>query len=485
MSSRAQNQKNNFTVEIGKSIDGPFVHYIKLDPTQDDEHESHKAADGASETSEITDDLNFQGLLTSWAQSCLGFLDAFPLFSNVAHFVQHHTSGEQFIEFLETNALKKVSISKEHDNDHHDYAVYTLGREHLDYAYRKIKKRRQFESAEQALSKAQLLAIIAEYEAFMADLLRIAIRITPESFISSSQTVNASTIIRGENIDQLRNTIIEDYISDLQRQSHIEVIKTALRQLKLAEPDEKSLREFGEICLRRNTLTHANGVANRIYRTEMKKLGFSESEIPGEGEKLIVDDHYMRRSIARIFLMGYFVGHLVWQHLQKESHEDSVTLIINHSHDFLVGGYTKICGRLCEFGLNPKSPARESERAYLIINEALSFSLNDKLAAEERSLGVKRALARRDWSIVDTRFKMALCCLNERYDEFGELFDLVKDRDFEINDFMSLAIFKKARLQPVFKEKMKEHYGIEITTGDEPMGLDKASADPRDGAAEF
>ncbi|WP_170600949.1 hypothetical protein [Ruegeria arenilitoris] len=459
---------NEFIVEIGHSGDHPFVEYIKLVPGEgtDDENANELEADeGDSKKNYDADELSFESLLESWAQSCHGFLDAFPLFSSVAHYVNHGASGIELIKFLEAVATRKESISKEGDD--RNYTAYSLGRQHLDFAYRQVVKRRQFESAEEALSKAQLLAVVSEYEAFMADLLRIAIKLTPESFISSSQTVNATAIIRGENLEQIRTSIIEDHISDLQRGSHVDVIKAIFKQLKLNPPDEKSLKEFGEICLRRNTLTHANGVANKIYRSDMRKLGFREEEIPSEGERLAIDDGYMRRSIARVFQMGYFTGQLVWQHLQKHEREKSIKIIINHSHDFLVARYTKICGRLCEFGLNAKSPAGEIDRAYLIINLALSYLLNDKLSDDQRAEGIRSALSKRDWSIVDSRFAMALCCVKEEYEIFGELFDAVKDRDFHINDFMGLAIFTKARTQPIFREKMLEHYGVEISPSDQ------------------
>jgi hypothetical protein len=459
--------KNKFIVEIGHTGDHPFLEYIRLDSresaSEENTNEIEEDGDEGKKDGDV-DELSFDGLLNSWAQSCLGFLDAFPMFSSVAQYVNHGVSGQELIEFLEAAATNKESISKEGDD--RTYTAYTLGRQHLDFAYRQVEKRRQFESAEAALSKAQLLAIISEYEAFMADLLRIAIKITPESFISSGQTVNATTIIRGENLDQIRTSIIEDHIADLQRGSHVDVVKTIFKQLKMSLPDDRSLQEFGEICLRRNTLTHANGVANKIYRSEMQKLGFREEEIPAEGERLAIDDRYMRRSIARVFQMGYFTGQLVWQHLQKNEREKSVKLIINHSHDFLVADYTKICGRLCKFGLNAKSPAGEIDRAYLIINLALSFLLNDKLGDDQREEGIRSALSKRDWSIIDSRFAMALCCVKEEYERFGELFDAVKDRDFDITDFMGLAIFTKARAQPIFKEKMLEHYGVEIELSD-------------------
>lgn len=96
----------------------------------------------------------------------------------------------------------------------------------------------------------------------------------------------------------------------------------------------------------------------------------------------------------------------------------------------------------------------------------MSSFLNPQLDEQKKKVEIKKALSRRDWSIVDSQFAMALCCLNESYDEFGDLFDAVKDKDFDVNAFMGFAIFTRARDQPIFKEKMLEHYGIEIDTSE-------------------
>lgn len=456
----------SFVVDIGFHEESSTLRYVHLRPNgSGDDVLDIEARRKEKEAREISGFESFSELLDSWAQSCLGFLDSFPMFLSVAHFVNHGVSSKEIMALLEKESIHKENLTASEEDL--VCSRYSLGRQHLDAVYRKIKRKNQSDRAEDAFSKAQLLAIVAEYEAFIADLLRLSIKETPDSFILSSQTVSASSIIRSQNIDELKKTIIEDHIIDCQRGSHVDVIKNIFKQLKLSTPDEEALREFGEICLRRNTLTHANGVSNKVYRSDMKKLGFAEEKIPSEGTKLHIDNHYMQKAISRVFQMGYFTAHLVWQHLKKDERDVSVKQIINHSHDFLVSGYTKVCGRLCDFGLHSKSPAGQRDRAYLTINLALSFLLNEQLDPQKQKTEVKKALSKRDWSIVDAQFAMALCCINEDYEKFGELFDETKDKHFDLNSFMSFAIFSKVRNQPIFKEKMLEHYGIEVSVDDD------------------
>lgn len=455
--------KNNLiTVEVGKDPDLSLIDYISWKTKNPSLEEAN--GDKSGEDAETPE---FKILLQSWSHACHGFLEAFPMYSYVAFYVNHGQSGKELADFLEAEHHAKC----EKTVDGKILTEYKVGQEHLNLISNHIAQRRRHAIAEEALTRSQLLALVSQYEAFVADLLRLAIQKTPESFISSTQKVDATTIIREGDIEKIRISIIEDYIADLQRNSHIEAIKTIFKQLKLQQPDDIALREFGEICLRRNTLTHANGISNRVYRREMTKLGFPEKEIAPLGEKLKITDNYMKRSIARVYQMGYFMGQLVWQHLIKDEREEAAKLIINDSHEFLSAGYTKICNRLCDFGLHPKGHTSEKDKAYLVINKALSFMLNDELEDEEKMLQVRKALSLRDWSIVDSKFAMALCCLREDYESFADLFDAVADKDFHANDFMSLAVFTKAKQQPIFKEKMLERYGVIISEKDQPSNF--------------
>lgn len=427
---------------------------------------SIKITGRASEVTQPTHDLSdFLLLSFNWMQSCLGLIEALPLYNAVAHFVHLHQVEEEVVAFAER---KSSNTKKEVQEDGKKVeTIYEIDERFTYEMNKRFAQLNQYKRAEKSFTKAQLLAIVSEYEAFIGDLIRLAIRRRPEAFISSDAKVSVYDVIKGESLESVKELIIEDRIESIQRESHVEQIKFLLGKLKLPLPDPKTLREFGEICERRNVVTHGRGVANKIYTSKLRELGIPENEIPKIGSELSIDPRYLKRSLARVFQMGFFTLHIVWQHLEPENSKKSVSSLIDASHDFLVAGYTKISGRISEFILNPKSPATEVNRAYSIINLALSVYLNDAIQEPEKSRRVEEILSKRDWAIVGPLLNLALSCVRGKHDDLGRQIDLALEDGLTEHNLLTWALFSKARNERIFREKIKERFGIEIESGGE------------------
>ncbi|SEO35871.1 hypothetical protein SAMN04488103_1286 [Gemmobacter aquatilis] len=402
----------------------------------------------------------FHTLSYNWMQSCLGFIEAFPLYGHVAHHIHQTQVEEDVVAFVERNAaVSEKIISQDAESQE---ITYEIDQRFTFELNRRISQLNQYKRAEKSFARGQLLAILAEYEAFIADLLRLAIAKRPEAFISADSKISVYEVIRGTDLNQLREVVIEDRIESLQRDSHIEQVKFIFGRLKLNLPDPKSLREFGEICERRNVITHGNGRVNRSYTSKLKELGYPASEIPEIGSELSISLRYLRRSLARVFQMGFFTLHIVWQHLEPEHCEQSVSTLVDAAHDFLVAGYTKISGRISEFILNEKSPANEKHKAYSIINLALSVYLDNDISPDDTAKRVEKILAKRDWSIVGPIFNLALHCVRGQHDDLPRLIDLAIDEGLTEGNLLTWALFTKARREQTFRDKIKDRFGIEI-----------------------
>lgn len=426
--------------------------------------------DEETEEVRVSSELSFPKLSYNWAQLCMGMFEAFPIYGMFAQMYHLQSAESGVAVYLDKNS---TSFDEIVDLDSKvTTKTYTVEGKHLHKIYGVIASLNQHKRAEKAHLRSQLLALLAEYEAFTADLLRVAISARPEAFIGKEATINAADVISGADLQSLKATIIEDRIEQIQRDSHIEQLFLLYDRLKLARPDDKTLHEFAEICERRNVLTHANGRVNRLYRAKLAKLGIKDNAIEALGSELKITPHYMRRSIARVFQMGYFSLHIVWQHLEPENRDLSIKMLINDSHDFLRLGYTKVSQRISQFLLNKKSPATELDRAYATINLALSYFLNKATPEDERKRCVEEALSSRDWSIVDAQFSFALACLREDYSKLPQQFDACVRDGIDRDSFLTWALFTKARKQDAFKLKMQEHFGITVDSdSDEPEDL--------------
>lgn len=410
----------------------------------------------------------FKQLADHWIQACLGFFEAFPLIGYVAHMVQISSAEESLVKYVEGNCRdKETSVD---DKSKTETVKYSIDSHHAYKIISVIKQLNQFKRAERSLERALLLSVIAEYEAFFAKILRATASIQPEIFFAKDATVSAIDVMKSDSIDSIKDMLIEDSIDSLMRESHSEQIKYIFEKLKLTPPSGELMKEFGEVCERRNVLTHADGRVNKHYVSRMRKLGYDAKDIPALGKELVIDDHYLKRSIARVFQVGYYTLHLIWQHLKKDDAKLSVQSVINHSHDFLDAGYTKMAARLCEFALNSKSPASEGDRAYATINLALSQFFDSSKSKSDRDNLVQKTLATRDWSFVNSQFSLAICCLTEDYEKLPELIDRSVADGLTVDSFLSWALFREAKKQSSFRQKMKHHFDVDMENGESGGG---------------
>lgn len=407
----------------------------------------------------------FYKLASSWFDVCMGFFEAFPFVSEVARVVHVHKAENEVVAEIEKRAIGSTALPDGENSEEGDsYILHEVTLQNLYEFNRSLRDLNHFKRAETTFLRAQLLALIASYEAFIYELLTTVIQTRPETFISKDATVSAAIALKATSIDDLRKSIIEERIEAIQRESLVTQIKFIFERFKLSLPDSETMKEFGEICERRNIVTHANGVVNRTYVAHLKTLGFSEKEIPTEGTVVEIDEKYIKRSVARVFQMGYFTLHIIWQHIHPKETDLSISTLINHSHDFLSLGYTKMAERVCRFVLNPKSPTKEKDRAYAIINLALSFHLNNSINAEDRKRKVEETLAMRDWSIVDPLFKLALCCLQEDYENLQNCMESAIRDGLPVDPFLTWALFERARSIPAFAEVIESQFGISISS---------------------
>lgn len=221
------------------------------------------------------------------------------------------------------------------------------------------------------------------------------------------------------------------------------------------------MKDFGEICERRNIITHASGIVNRRYRERLIQLKFPEKDIPKIGEELDITSNYILRSNGRVALLGFWILHSVWRKISPSESVESMRYIISASHDMLTAGFTKMARRICTLGLS-FDKITDVEKAYLVINLALSYYLEDGVEEVSKKENVEKSLSLREWDIVNGKFALAICCLKEDYENLGEKIDGAVADGVDIHDFMNWALFKKIRGLREFNEKMISHFNVDL-----------------------
>ena len=281
-------------------------------------------------------------------------------------------------------------------------------------------------------------------------------------------------MITAENLDDLRDTIIEEKIDTLLREGHVSQVEEFLKRVKIDPPDPELLKDFGEICERRNIVTHANGIVNKRYRERLLQLKFKDADIPKIGEEIDISSQYIMRSNGRVSLLGFWLIHSIWRKILPAEKKESNSAIVTWSHEMLSAGFTKFAGRICRLALDSFPDMPDVDRAYLVINLALSYHLNNDLSESERKKGVEDALSLRQWDIVNGKFALAICCLREEFDDLAQKIDGGIADGVNVHNFMEWALFSKIRDRPEFIFKMRDHFDVDLT---EPLDIDDEIAE--------
>jgi hypothetical protein len=443
-------QSQHFAIYVKTS--GGIVNKISLWDFRDRSPDELKA---------IYREIEFVPLSKKWLEFSLGFFEAAPLLTGMAGGLHIEKAQRDNLKYIEDVAVRSVDL--EGSTDTRVEKAYVLHKRNHGIYRRRMNSLIRFQRQTKAYSDSFILSLVARYEAMVADVVRAALRKQPRIYISSGTTVSAVDVIDAQDIAAIKERIIEDKLDGLLRQSHDQLVLDFLSKLKIEAPPVQLMNDFKEICERRNLITHAGGVVNSRYISNVVAAGGKEKDLQSVGETLESTESYIMTANARTSLLGFWIIYCVWMKL----YPDQVDLVFedlnNAIHEFLVFGFTKMARRLCEFALSHRVVISEVTRAYIIVNLALSFHLEEDLSESERKNGVRDALARRDWTIVNPRLSLALCCIHEEFDIMGRRIDEAVQDGVGMEQFSTWALFSKVRKHEIFRKKMKQHFDVEVS----------------------
>ena len=395
----------------------------------------------------------FRRLAQKWTSTAISFFEVVPLLNEIGYAYADVNTEQQTLR-----ALEELNVGKE--SEEKDKVTIDRYRVPLSEAIRiskEIEKSNIILQSAGIMHRAALTALVAEYEAFVKELLRLALDLQPNVFAGDKIQLSLSDIEEAETLEALRDRFISKKLEDaLINSSHTEVLKWIGDKFSVnLISDASLLSEFIEVCQRRHIVMHAGGRANARYKRVCIEAGCKAGDMLDEGEVVVVSRAYLRRATARVYQIGYFTLHLIWQKLTRDFRtSDQVNL--ETSHSFLERDLTKMARRVAEFPLNRKGNSPDNHMtSYLALNIAQSWRFAPDLSEEDRIKFMDGALKNFDWSMPSPIVKLALACLREEYDEIDNLvYAAVNygDPQLTYSEISTWSIFRYARGHSKFME---------------------------------
>jgi hypothetical protein len=392
----------------------------------------------------------FKRLSNQWTTTAIGFFEVVPeLARRNFDFV-----GSQMTDEVAAEVVAMASSSETHDLD--DGSVvneYKIPIKDFPLIALKMGKTATGLKAVNIMTRASLVALVSEYEAFLFSVLREIARLRPDVFVGKDETINVLELEGYSSYQSFFSDIIDRKIENLFHSSHFEVLEWIENKfsVNLTSNDDLIL-DFIEVCQRRNLLTHGMGIANRKYIENCRRKGKSSHEAMKREDKIVVDRRYLRKATSVIYQVGYFTLHLLWQKLLATHREDSYTYLLINSHDFLENDLTKMCSRVCNFALVSKEHMSDRTAASLTINSALSVLFDPSIedGAVRKEMVAAELRKRKDWSMVSSDVALALACVNRDYGQLDALTErAVKDGLSHI-DARTWSVFREVRSREEF-----------------------------------
>lgn len=402
----------------------------------------------------------FRRLATRWTETAIGFFEVVPFLSDVGFMYADHDLEENTLALV-----RKLATSRDNfEEDGVKIETYNLPTRESKVIAKTLAKTAQLSTTANVMKRSAFTALLAEYEALIGEMLTLAVEIRPSVLVDDEPRVSLQDISDYDSLKDLQDAKIKQRLENLLHgKSHVETLDWIGKNFGVNLTSNTSLvSSFVEVCQRRHLVSHAGSRANGRYRRICEEAGCRSEEMLSLDEKVSISRKYLRRATARVYQVGYFTLHLLWQKL-LEDYEESDGVVLSCSHDFLDNDLTKMARRLTEFSLGrKKNRPHDRVHAYLIINQAQAYKFDEVMSAEEREKKILECLSQRDWSDRSPMIDLVLDCLSDEFDGISQKVVAaasVGDSRLTYPDIYLWNIFRVARENSEFLRGVEQAFG--------------------------
>ena len=315
--------------------------------------------------------------------------------------------------------------------------------------YKKIKNT----GTSKILINSYFFNIFSIFDIFIGDLLYYIYSKRISLLNSSEKSISYEDLLKINSIKDLRNNLIEKEIDKFMRESNLDRFKILENKFNIKLRSFKDWNSFIECSQRRNILIHCDGKVTKQYYNNCKKYGMAPENIK-VGDKLVIDEKYLFKSLDIILEVIFILGQTLWRKLYAKEIMKADEYLIEYQYELLTLERWELCEKIGEYAFNLPRVASDAHKKIMIINYcgALKFGNKPKHAI--------KILQDMDWSSCLDDLKLAKSVLLEEYKEAFELCTKIGKKGEYISKeaYLEWPIFRDFRKQDKLKEIFFEIY---------------------------
>lgn len=375
-------------------------------------------------------------------------MDSFPIIINTLA-VNVKAKANSFSKFI-----KEINIKIE-ENEEHKEITYKVPIESGKEFERLQNELYQSINAYAFVPNNTVVAMVSLYDSYLADLIECAYITRPEMLNNSDRTFSFSDIIQFDNLDKLKQHVIEKDVESIIRESHKKQFELLSKKfnVRLAE-NLPSFNDFIEITERRNLFVHTNGKVSSQYLKTCKERPFDHKDENVQiGEKLSATPMYVKHCYEILFEIGIKLGQVIWRKIENDL-EKSDDLLIDIGYDLIKRGKYSLACIILDFACEPYVKHYNKVCEYVLcVNRALAYYLNgDQKKCNEIINSI-------DWSATELKYRLAHKVLLEQYEEAIAYMKSIGKTDEMRVAYAEWPLFNDFRKTEQFKDTYKEIYG--------------------------
>ncbi|WP_139210038.1 hypothetical protein [Palleronia pelagia] len=443
----ADTRKDTVTFRLSYLSDGASrIEFVSDDEEAEPDEGSAEEIEESSKVEklpEVTESDKLRLLSIEWTETALAFFDTIPAIASrsVDNIIGENT------ESIRKIASEQAVEEREYFDGETSVKEFEIRSEDVRHLINRINRSTHVVVVAGNMLQTTLGAYLSEYEVLLANMLRLMAEIKPEIFAQDDDTISLGELMEFDSVSDARNAVIESKIEKLLLNTgHTKILRELEKKFSVNFTSDKELiAEFTEACQRRHIIAHAGGIVNRRYIDNCVAAGCNPEDLPRIGEQVRITRKYLRRSVARIYQVGYFCLHLLWQKLLPRDLESSRSCVLSDSHEFLDAGLTKMARRLCVFGKNGPRSLTNRERSAFVINHALSYKIDRDMESKERERKIAEVLRSHDWSDSSAVVRLAHACVTDDNENILRFAEMAKLDGLDYYSASSWVVFRDAR----------------------------------------
>ena len=300
-----------------------------------------------------------------------------------------------------------------------------------------------------------LLGIVALFDSYFAEIVKLFISIHPERYTASDKQISMKDIFSRKNLQDVIDHVIDEEIADVMRGSHTDQVKFVETNLNVKIIDHyERWPNFVEIFERRNLAAHGNLNVNSIYLDKIAMAKFKSP--PPLGKKLELSSKYLHNCVNILTEFNLLLGFTLWRKHIETSDEEAFSYMSKICYNLILKNRPRLARRLLEFLLHKqKRGCSDATHKIMIINYANTNKILKDIGA------CKKALSSVDWSASNDNYKLCIASLEDDVEKVLTLLpNVFASKSISAHEFREWPVLQwirpDKRVAQLFEELYKE-----------------------------